>query len=118
MHSKGDWTEHYNYSEISNLTSLSHGDYGKVSKQSYKAIDRRIQELFEESWYEGYHGEGWCPSEASFRESLKDGWTPEYPFQQCYELVFVNGRVLQWYNLSEKRRNAMIKNGQYLEEDW
>ena len=116
----GDWTEHYNYDKISALTDLSHGDFGKVSKESIEAIDKQIDELMLEAFADGYGLDGGSISYKEYEGLLRTGWRPEFAFQQCFYDVLVDDKMRDWYGLSDDQRKELIESGEYfdMEEIW
>tara|TARA_R110002153_G_scaffold187350_1_gene340367 strand:- start:80 stop:442 length:363 start_codon:yes stop_codon:yes gene_type:complete len=117
MNDNGCWTEHYNYERISALTDLGMGDYGKVSKTSAKSIQRQVDELMLEAFLDGYSLDGGEISYKDYVEALKNGWRPEYPFQQCYYVVVVDKKVFDWHDLSDTQRKVLIDSGEYFDMD-
>ena len=75
------WTEHYHYDEISTLTGIQMGDYGKVSKTSSNAIQKRIDEMFVECFADGHDLEGGEISLKDYQALRADGWKPKSEWQ-------------------------------------
>jgi hypothetical protein len=75
------WSEHYHYDEICSITRIQMGDYGKVSKTSYKALQKRIDEMFLECFADGYDLEGGEIPLKDYQALRADGWEPEYEWQ-------------------------------------
>tara|TARA_R110002020_G_scaffold371917_1_gene583437 strand:- start:180 stop:455 length:276 start_codon:yes stop_codon:yes gene_type:complete len=75
------WTEHYHYDEISSLTQVQMGEYGKISKTSNKAIQKRIDEMFLDCFAEGYDLEGGEIPLKDYQALRADGWEPSEEWQ-------------------------------------
>jgi len=75
------WDEHYHYDEICSLTRLQMGEYGKVSKTSYKALQKRIDEMFVDCFEDGYELEGGEISLKDYQALRANGWKPEFEWQ-------------------------------------
>ena len=111
----GCWTEHYNYDRISALTDLKMGDFGKVSKTSAKAIQKQVDELMLDAFADGYSLDGGEITHDQYKGLLKDGWRPEFHFQQCYTTVYWDGKFYDWYDLSDARKEVILKSGEYFD---
>ena len=81
MDEKGYWGDHYHYDEICSLTQVQMGEYGKISKTSYKAIQKRIDELFVDCFADGYSLEGGEISLKDYQHLRKNGWEPNIEWQ-------------------------------------
>ena len=60
------------------------GDYGKVSKTSNKALQKRIDELFVDCFSDGYSLEGGEISAKDYQTLLDNGWKPEFEWQDYH----------------------------------
>jgi len=120
MRDNGDWTCHHNYDQISALTQLEMGEFGKVSKTSAKAIQKQVDELMLEAFADGYSLDGGSITHDQYKKLLKSGWRPEFEFQQCYTTVYWGGKFYDWYDLSDARKEVILKSGEYfdMEEIW
>tara|TARA_R100001086_G_scaffold224889_1_gene142976 strand:- start:491 stop:772 length:282 start_codon:yes stop_codon:yes gene_type:complete len=81
MDENGYWGDHYHYDEICSLTQVQMGEYGKISKTSYKAIQKRIDELFVDCFRDGYSLEGGEISLKDYQHLRKTGWEPKFEWQ-------------------------------------
>tara|TARA_R100001510_G_scaffold1698_1_gene1324 strand:+ start:139 stop:420 length:282 start_codon:yes stop_codon:yes gene_type:complete len=81
MDENGYWGDHYHYDEICSLTQVQMGEYGKISKSSYKAIQKRIDELFVDCFRDGYSLEGGEISLKDYQHLRKNGWEPKFEWQ-------------------------------------
>ena len=81
MDENGYWGDHYHYDEICSLTQVQMGEYGKISKSSSKAIQKRIDELFVDCFRDGYSLEGGEISLKDYQDLRATGWEPKFEWQ-------------------------------------
>ena len=102
------------------MANLSHGEYGDVSAKSREAINKQIDELMLEAFADGYNLDGGSITYEQYEGLLRDGWRPEFGFQQCFYDVLVDDKMQNWYDLSDDQRKQLIESGEYfdMEEIW
>ena len=62
------WTEHPDYEEIATLTRLSMD--GHLNKKGREDYDKRMQEMFDEMYFDGWNTEGHEPKWESAKKAV------------------------------------------------
>ena len=86
------WTEHPYYEEISTLTRLSHD--GHLNKKGREAYDKKIQEMFDEMYFDGWNTEGHEPKWESAKKAMLEGCDEQV--YRDYSLELIDGKLYHY----------------------
>tara|TARA_R100000458_G_C8135986_1_gene149063 strand:+ start:264 stop:665 length:402 start_codon:yes stop_codon:yes gene_type:complete len=86
------WTEHPYYEEISTLTRLSHD--GHLNKKGREAYDKKIQEMFDEMYFNGWNTEGHEPKWESAKKAMLEGCDEQV--YRDYSLELIDGKLYHY----------------------